>query len=303
MLQTEFVHAALAAATRGWSVFPLVAADKTPAISGWEQRATTDRRQLGLWWASDARRNVGVATGKSGLVVVDLDSGGGGCPPARFAGAEHGRDVLAMLAAEADAELPTDTYTVQTPGGYHLYFRAPTGLRLRNTTGRLGWHIDTRAHGGYVVAAGSCRPEGGYRLMRAGPVAWLPAWLREALAPAPPAEPGPPMRLPRRRAGAYLRAILDGEARRIGSARVGTRHDALLTAARTLGRLVGGGELAEDDARHTLLTASGRHIGVEGCTAAEVARTVEDGITYGKRLPRHITDGPGNRDQTKAQAS
>ena len=38
----------------------------------------------------------------------------------------------------------------------HLYFRAPTsGGPWRNTAGRIGWHIDTRAAGGYVVADGS----------------------------------------------------------------------------------------------------------------------------------------------------
>jgi hypothetical protein len=60
--------------------------------------------------------------------------------------------VLAQLAAEADAPVPADTFTVETPGGgRHLYFWAPLGVELRNTQARLGWRIDTRADG--VVAA------------------------------------------------------------------------------------------------------------------------------------------------------
>ena len=52
---------------------------------------------------------------------------------------------------------PADTCTVATPsGGLHLYYRAPAeDERLRNTAGTLGWKVDTRAHGGYVVAPGS----------------------------------------------------------------------------------------------------------------------------------------------------
>lgn len=73
MRQSPFLDAALAAAGRGWNVFPLAPAGKIPAIREWEQRATTGRCQIYRWWAKDARRNVGVAAGKSGLVVVDLD--------------------------------------------------------------------------------------------------------------------------------------------------------------------------------------------------------------------------------------
>jgi hypothetical protein len=52
-----------------------------------------------------------VAAGKSGLLVVDLDQGRGDAAPERFADARNGWDVLAMLAAEAGAEPPADTYT------------------------------------------------------------------------------------------------------------------------------------------------------------------------------------------------
>lgn len=65
-----------------------------------------------------------------------------------------------MLAAEAGAELPADTHIVTTPGGCHLYFRAPAGLALRNTAGTLG--------------AGLRRDEGYYQVTHRGPIAELP---------------------------------------------------------------------------------------------------------------------------------
>ncbi|MGH3821003.1 MAG: hypothetical protein ACRDRE_25335 [Pseudonocardiaceae bacterium] len=64
-----------------------------------------------------------------------------------------------------------------------------------------------------------------------------------------------------------------------------TRHHTLLKAARVLRRLVGGGELAGDDARAALLDAAGGHVGVDGCTAVEVHQTINDGLAYGRRLP------------------
>lgn len=292
-----FRAAALAAAERGWRVFPVAPAGKTPAISGWQERATSDPRQIYRWWRGNTAMNIGIATGRSGLVVVDLDQGRGHVPPDRFAGARDGRDALAMLAAETGAALPAHTYTVSTPGGRHLYFRAPVGVELRNTAGTVGWRIDTRAHGGYVVGAGSIRPDGSYRVMRDGPVAELPGWLVRALIPPPPPVLGPPRELPTVLAGAYVSAIVASEARQVAGARTGTRHRTLLKAARTLGRLVGGGELAEADAWRALLDAATGHVGVDGCTAAEVRRTISDGLAFGKQLPRRITRDPPSVSQ------
>lgn len=289
MNRNPFLSAALTAVRRGWFVFPLVPGGKTPLIRSWEQRATTDTRQVCRWWATGATNNVGVATGKSGLVVIDLDDGRGDTPPERFAGARNGRDVLSMLAAGAGAEIPTNTYSVATPGGIHLYFRAPADLVLRNTAGSLGWKVDSRAQGGYCVAAGSVRQQGVYRVTRHGAVAELPVWLARALTPRPFSEPGPPLELSPHRASAYVRAIVESEAHAVAAARPGTRHHSLLRAARCLGRLVGGGELSKNAARTVLLDAASGHIGIEDCTADEVYRTIDDGIGYGKQLPRWVT--------------
>jgi hypothetical protein len=229
------------------------------------------------------------------LLVIDLDEGRGQQPPQRFAGARNGREVFVMLATELGVEVPRDTYEVRTPsGGSHLYFGAPAGLELRNSSGSLAWKVDSRGHGGYCVAAGSARELGKYRVAWSGGVAELPGWLARALTPTPRAEPTV-VELPGGRAGAYVRAIVEGEAHAVAAARTGTRHCGLLKAARVLGQLVAGGELAEAHAWAALLDAASGHVGVDGCTAAEVQQTIKDGLIYGQRSPRRITGQDGIR--------
>jgi hypothetical protein len=225
-------------------------------------------------------------------VVVDLDQAREDSPPEEFAGASGGAEVLARLAEQAGQPAPVDTYSVTTPsGGEHRYFLMPEGLELRNTQSGLGWKIDTRGHGGFVVGAGSVRKEGMYRVYRHGKVAPLPAWLAQALTPPPP-PPAEPLQLSWTRAGAYVRAIIDSEAADLAAAQTGSRHEARLKAARTLGRLVGGGELEEQTAREILLDAAAGHIGPD-TTEREVLRDIEDGIAYGRKLPRSIRRGRG----------
>ena len=98
--------------------------------------------------------------------------------------------MLARRAAAAGAPWPPHTLVVATAtGGTHWYFRPPAGVELRNTQGGarrgLGWCVDTRGHGGYVLGPGSVRPEGTYRVVRRYPIAPLPGWLLTALTPQP----------------------------------------------------------------------------------------------------------------------
>jgi hypothetical protein len=290
-LPTRLLRAALSAAARGFVVFPVAPRSKTPAVKDWEQQATRDPGVIIGWWRARPY-NIGIATGRSDVVVVDLDHSRGHTAPPPWTGATSGRDVLARFAAEAGHPVPDDTLTVSTPtGGEHLYFQPPDGVVLRNTAATLGWRIDTRAQGGFVVAAGSVREQGRYRITRDAPIAPLPSWLANALTPPPAAaESGTEseLRLPSGRADAYLAAIIAGEARAVAEARTGERHRTLLRAARSLGRLVAGGELTAPAARDAVLQASTAHIGVDGTTPREIAQTIDDGLAYGARAPRTI---------------
>ncbi|SBT52896.1 bifunctional DNA primase/polymerase [Micromonospora narathiwatensis] len=295
---SDLLTAALGHAARGWHVFPLRPDDKRPAFPdhpaddctgrdprcraghvGWEARATTDPDRIRRAWSARPY-GIGVACGPSALVVVDLDT-------PKTGGA--GRDGLAVLAELAAAHAATidPTYTVTTGrGGTHLYYRHPdTGPALRNTAGTLGPMVDTRAHGGYVVAAGSTVAGRPYVVDLDTDPAPLPGWLAALLAPVPL----PPQRpvvvdLPADRTGAYVRAAIDRETARVTAAPAGERNRSLYIAAVALGQLTAGGALTADDAESVLEQAAAS----AGLGRVETARTIRSGLAAGSRRPRKV---------------
>ncbi|MFF2651693.1 bifunctional DNA primase/polymerase [Streptomyces sp. NPDC058045] len=281
-------HAVFAAAARGWHVFPLVPGTKRPAIRAWEQRATTDADRIRRCW-STAPYNYGIATGPSGLLVVDLDvPKPNGTPPED---ATDGAGALALLAEEHGAPYPSDTYTVRTPsGGTHLYFTAPADTRLRNTAGTLGSKIDTRAHGGYIVGPGSTVHGTTYTVTHDVPPAPLPAWLLQLLTPRP-LPPQIRTLIPltgKAKLDAYLNAAVTGELRRIRTAPVGRRNEALYIASVALGQLVAGGALPTPYVTDHLTETA---LGV-GLPEPEARATITSGLRAGARKPRTL----GGRD-------
>lgn len=288
----QLLDAALTAAARGWHVFPLAPDAKRPAVRDWERRATTDPTRIRSCWTSGGY-GVGIATGPSGLVVVDLDTAAdGAAPPARWQlpGITRGEDVFVVLAGEHDQVPPLDTYTVCTGrGGLHLYFTGPSAPALRNTAGRLGWKVDTRAHGGYVVGAGSTVDGRTYQLAEDYPARPLPSWLVQLLRSDPPPAAAPVTTHPDR-AAAYLTAALHGEIARVLTAAPGTRNHTLYVAAVALGQLVAGG--AVDRALVVeLLTHAGQSAGLR---STEVDRTVASGLRAGANRPRTVAGPDGH---------
>ncbi|MEY9946255.1 bifunctional DNA primase/polymerase [Kitasatospora sp. GAS1066B] len=283
------LQAALGAIDRGWHVFPLVPGEKRPAVTSWEARATTDRRRAAQWWTA-GRYNVGVAAGPSRLVVIDLDvpKHSQDRPPAGTpTGVADGRDALAQLAEQAGQLFPDETYTVRTRRGLHLYFAAPAGVELRNTASALGWKVDTRASGGYVVGAGSTVDGSHYVVLRGEEPAPLPDWIRKLLLPAPlPPQTHVTTKLTANdRHNAYLRAAEKGELERVASARPGQRNRALYLAAVALGQLVAGGELSATEVAERLIAAAL----AKGLAEREARATVASGFRAGARRPRMVT--------------
>ncbi|MFH8686054.1 bifunctional DNA primase/polymerase [Streptomyces anulatus] len=264
-MNTHLLNAALDATERGWHVFPLRPADKRPALHGetacsgtgdcasghrkWEQRATTDPGRIRQAWSVGAF-NVGLATGPSGLVVVDLDPVKAKDPK----GTPDGVTSLQALCERAGQTVPATYRTRTASGGHHLYFTAPAGVRLGNSAGRLGKHIDTRAHGGYVVAAGSTLPGGAYEVADPTEPVPLPEWLYALLRPrqsvrgltAAPV----PVRAPR-----YAAAALRAETAAVAGAGEGVRNWTLVRAARALGRFIPSGDLARSEVEAALNSA------------------------------------------------
>ncbi|MGW6015302.1 bifunctional DNA primase/polymerase [Streptomyces sp. NPDC055210] len=265
-MNDRLLHAALNAAQRGWYVIALRPNDKRPAghaakycphtgrcTDGHktpEQRATTGTELLTAAWAQ-APYNVGIATGPSGLLVVDLDT----LKPQEPKGAPDGATSFAALCERAGQTVPA-TYRVRTArGGEHLYFTQPQGVRLHSTAGRLAKKIDTRGWGGYVVAAGSTTPDGAYEVLDGRGPAPLPAWLQQALTSRRKA-PQNTIAISLKCRSGYAAAALRGEADNVATAPDGTRNAVVLRAARALGRLIASGDLDRGEVEEALSRAA-----------------------------------------------
>ncbi|MFF3334180.1 bifunctional DNA primase/polymerase [Streptomyces sp. NPDC002888] len=280
------LRAALDAAERGWHVFPLRPGTKRPALHGeatcphtgpctnghlkWEQRATTDTDRIRATW-SRGPFNVGIATGPSGLLVVDLD-----VPKGKGSSdAPGGAATFRALCERAGHAVPATYRTRTASGGEHLYFAAPDGVRLTNTAGTIAELVDTRAWGGYVVAAGSLTPAGRYEALCGPETARVPSWLHSILQPAHRA-PQMPSTAVAGQSRRYADVALASETRNVASAQLGSREAALFRAARALGRFVAWGDLP----RHVVEQALQEAGEAAGLTVSECRSTLRSALNW-----------------------
>ncbi|MFG2460538.1 bifunctional DNA primase/polymerase [Streptomyces sp. NPDC048523] len=286
--RSALLCAALEAAARGWHVFPLRPGTKRPALHGeaacprtgvcvsghrkWEQRATTDPDRIRATWHR-APYNVGIATGPSGLVVVDLDMPKNNSHKGS-SDAPSGATTFAALCERAGHPVPDTHRTRTASGGQHLYLDAPDGIRLPNTAGTLGELVDTRAWGGYVVAAGSITPAGRYETIGASRVvAPLPAWLVALLEPVP-LRPAAPIRLPAVSGSRAALAALEAECATVSAAPESQRNITLNRCAFKVGRFVAWGDIP----RHVVEEAFQAAGEGRGLTAAECRSTIRSAL-------------------------
>ena len=178
---SELLRGALLYAGRDIPVFPCEAGGKRPLTADGFLEATTDGARIRRWWSRWPNANVAIPTGeRSGLLVLDVDAG-------------EGTDSMALL--ELSRGQPPKTSCAATGGGgVHLYFRYPSlqelrvaGLytqQVRNNQGLLGYGLDVRGEGGYVVAAPSSTARAYRWIDRAPPAsaAWLLGCLRAAVS-------------------------------------------------------------------------------------------------------------------------
>lgn len=218
---------ALELGAMGIHVFPLVANGKTPATPNGFKAATKDPERIEKMWRHRPEANIGVATGASNLVVIDVD-------------VKHGVNGWAAFddCIERLGELPGPTRMASTPsGGAHLYFREPAGFEVPLSTGRLGPGLDVRARGGYVVAAPSVIDGKAYRWditerAKVLPVAWAEAMMPPKLVSMSAG--------PRPRIGSVSRygtVVLRGEADAVAKAQPGQRNDTLTRSAFRVGTI------------------------------------------------------------------
>ena len=129
--------AAIALAEQGFRVFPCRSGAKRPATPNGFEDATQNTCEVSRLF-TNRNYNLAIATGHDGLFVLDFDE----------------RDGLQKF-EQANSPLPP-TVQARTPrGGRHVYLRAPTGVTIRNSTGKLAEKVDVRGIGGYVVACPS----------------------------------------------------------------------------------------------------------------------------------------------------
>lgn len=147
---------------RGYKIFPLRHGDN---LTVREQKEPAVKWQDDVTFSVDEEQNYGINTGKSGLVVIDIDG-------------EKGIESFERILGEKNWP---DTFTVQTPrGGYHLYFR---GDGYKNSASHVGRNIDVRGDGGYVVGPGSVVGGKTYEIVTASEPSEVPDWLRPRLNP------------------------------------------------------------------------------------------------------------------------
>ena len=166
-----FLEIALNCVARGWHVFPCWPGDKRPLVKGGFLSATDLENEVRAWWTKWPDANVAIATGASGLTVLDCD---------------HGLADEAAVQAFTTAHNLPETYTVRTGRRRSLASSSIQRHRRPSIAWVDGEHSgDIRGTTGYVMAAGCVHPSGErYELLWDAVVAAVPEYVR-SLTPAP----------------------------------------------------------------------------------------------------------------------
>ncbi|MFG2197087.1 bifunctional DNA primase/polymerase [Streptomyces sp. NPDC048639] len=289
--------------------------------------ATLDQNRIQQCWGSQPELGIGVSCGPAGLVVLDIDAHRAelperdrilpGIPIADHIdldGLANGFHTLAVLAALRGHPSPADdesTLRVRTPsGGLHVWFRAADNRRWQSSVGStpgraLAWQVDVRAHGSYIVAPGTTTRMGTYTPVgdTLEPAA-LPLWLAQELertnhlpAPSIPApRPVPP------RARQAVLAANSGSTRiqrtlatvlapvdACGQVTEGAGFsDTLNRAAYSIGGLIAGGSLPQEEAERALTEAA---IAARPGQQRRIEQIIRSGLAAGLKRPLYTSGG------------
>ncbi len=306
---STYLDYALAYAARGWWVFPLKPGAKKPITKNGYKDASNDPKVIRTWWAKTPRANIGLACGRSSVIVIDVDG-------------DEGLNTLADL--EAARGLVYHTLTSHTPGkagkgaGLHLLFKMPEDRTIGNK--KIGPGLETRGAGGYIVLPPSIHPDHpkgpAYRWADdTTPIADLPQVFIDLLTAEPESTPRSPAAassipsveparsLTQREIEHYSQAAFDDELVKLRAAREGDRNNQLNRSAFALGQFVGAGALDRSSVEAALEQAA-HDIGLKG---KEVALTIKSGIDDGRAKPRdlsHLADRRnGHHGSTADEAS
>lgn len=133
------LEAALAYASWGWHVLPVMPNEKIPATSHGVHDATIDQAKIKAWWAQNPEYNIGIAAGQiSNIAVFDIDPRNGGDLSWELWLTEHGLP-------------PEGAYQLTAGGGQHyigVYRDSIKSCKLRDG-------IDLLSNGRYFLASPS----------------------------------------------------------------------------------------------------------------------------------------------------
>lgn len=167
-MTADMMEHALAYASAGIPVLPLLPRQKEPACAHGKDDATTDREQIVRWWSKRPECNIGIRP-PCDLVVLDVDT-------------QHGGPRSMADLFDRYGPLPATWMARTGQGGQHIWLRASGPYR-----GKLAAGVDIKTNTGYLVAAPSIHPNGNrYEWLNANPIAYAPAWLWPLIQPPPP---------------------------------------------------------------------------------------------------------------------
>lgn len=261
------LNTALAYLRHGWSIFPLVARGKVPAISSWRRfmQERPSEAQVKAWWTYNPNLNIAVVTGTvSGIFVVDFDN------------PELAQDFRA-------ARDYTPTLSVNTARGAHFYYQLP-GFVVRNQSD-TDRHIDIRGDGGYVVAPPSIHPSGvKYQWVKA-PIQCPPASVVEMVRDMrTSAKPKPKTFFAPKARGfdnSLAIRLMSEQCNRIASSN-DYRNNTLFYGAIMAGHFIRDGYLTRTECESALESAASS----AGLEEREIPRTIKSGIDRGIADPK-----------------
>jgi len=250
------LETALAYASYGLHVFPCESRSKKPLgslVPHGHNDATTDPETITRWLTARPDANLGVATGPSRLVVIDVDG-------------PEGEETLEFLADHLGLLLPTTraSLTGRSNGGRHFWFWAPPNTKIKSRAAALGPGVDIRAEGGFVIAPPSIHATGTqykWEGAQGTHFAPLPGWIIESQTKpsrSTPRDPGYEPLLFTEGDGSnspWGAAALQGECETMRSAPEGTRNDTLNRAAFRIGQIIASGHLDPEEATYAIRDA------------------------------------------------
>jgi Bifunctional DNA primase/polymerase, N-terminal len=296
---------ALRHARAGMFLHPCDQTNKKPCIDCWPTRATNMANGVRYFWDTRGLDSMpGIATGKSGLVAIDLDVKG------KFDGVSAFDDLL-----NQHGELPRCPVTRTPSGGFHLIFRQPSNREpIGNRTGALPRGIDVRGNGGYVIAPGAVTADGTFyegvagwpdlaEAYAANAIPEIPGWLLRIIETKVEGPAGSPCDGTVTPAlgdkSNWAAAGLEAEARALAATGVGSRNAALYRFVCTFAGHAANGWTTRDEiyaAAHWACTQNGY---LSSSDSSDGLRQFEKTFASGWRWGfEHPTRGPRERPIT-----